>query len=133
MQKEILAKYPKADVRVYAIWFDMYPGDARAEWPSDLLTDARVTHRWDEGKVVGTFFGKNKARLQPRLSPDSSGMDGEILWDAYLLYGASARWNDFPDGLEHVGRTIVAGRDTLKKDCARLFAPPVSSQGPGGR
>ena len=124
MQKAILAKYPRVDVRVYAIWFNMFPGDARSEWPPDLLTDSRVTHRWDEAKVVGTFFGQNKSKIEPRLSPDSNVTGGDILWDAYLLYPADARWDGFPDKLEHLGRTIVAGRETLKQDFARLFGPP---------
>jgi hypothetical protein len=39
-----------------------------------------------------------------------------------VLYGTDARWDDGPTGMIHWGRTIVAGRETLKDDFDRLFA-----------
>ncbi len=115
-------KYPKADIKGYAIWFNMYPGDSRADWPPDVVTDPRVMHRWDEAKLIGSFFGQNKSRIQAQLSSDSRGLGrGEILWDAYLLYGQNAKWESFPTGLLRVGRTIIAGRETLKRDMQQLF------------
>ena len=123
MQNELLTKYPTADLRVYAIWFDMFPGDARSKWPASLLTDARVTHLWDEGKLVGRWYGERTATMRPRLSPGSV-WNGQILWDSYLLYGPDARWTDTPTHLIHWGRTIVAGRETLRQDVVQLFGPP---------
>ena len=123
MQNELLAKYPKANVRAYAVWFNMFPGDARSKWPPTLLTDARVIHRWDEPKAVGQWYAPLTASIRRELAPASQWRDGAILWDAYLLYGADAKWSDAPTtGLIHWGRTIVAGRDTLKDDFAKLFA-----------
>jgi hypothetical protein len=122
VQTELLAKYPKADLRVYAIWFNMFPGDARSKWPPSLLDDRRVVHRWDEGKVVGMWYGGHTKEIRAQLSPGSS-WNGDILWDAYLFYGAEARWDDTPTNLIHWGRTIVAGRETLGEDFARLFGP----------
>lgn len=124
MQKDLLARYPKADVRVYAIWFNMFPGDSKSEWPPELLTDSRVVHRWDEPKAVGTFFGQNKSKMQAQLTSDSNGIRGDILWDSYLLYDSDARWASFPTGLTHWGRTIVAARETLRQQFGRLFALP---------
>ncbi len=126
VQNELLTKYPKADLRVYAVWFNMFPGDSRSNWPPDLLTDARVIHRWDESKAVGALFGQNKARMKAQLTTDSNGTGGEILWDSYLLYDVNARWDDFPTGLTHWGRTIVSARDSLQKEFDRLFGanPP---------
>ena len=69
MQTELLAKYPKADLRVYAIWFNMFPGDARSKWPPSLLTDHRVIHRWDEGKIVGMWYGSHTTEIRAELSP----------------------------------------------------------------
>ena len=122
VQTELLAKYPKADLRVYAIWFNMFPGDARSKWPPSLLTDRRVTHRWDEGKLVGMWYGGHTNKIRGQLSPGAS-WNGDILWDAYLFYGAEARWDDALTKLIHWGRTIVAGRDTLRQDFERLFGP----------
>ena len=44
VQKEILEKYPTANVRVYAIWFSMLPTDGRTmwRWGGSTLTDSRV-------------------------------------------------------------------------------------------
>jgi len=123
VQNELLAKYPKANVRAYAVWFNMFPGDARSKWPPNLLTDARVIHRWDEPKAVGLWYAPNTASIHGELALGSQWRDGAILWDAYLLYGPDATWTDAPTtGLIHWGRTIVAGRDTLKDDFAKLFA-----------
>ena len=113
--------YPKANLRVYAIWFNMMASDDRSKWPQDRLTDPRVIHRWDEAKTVGTWYGQQKSRILPQLTPDSNGTAGDILWDSYLLYAADARWADVPTGLIHWGRTIVAGRETLRHDFEHLF------------
>jgi hypothetical protein len=121
VQTELLEKYPNANLRVYAVWFSMMPADARSKWSSTLLIDGRVSHRWDEGKVVGRWFARRTAAIKSQLAAGSAWSDGEILWDAYLLYGADARWDDEPSGLIHWGRTIVAGRGTLKEDFERLF------------
>jgi len=122
VQTELLAKYPNADLRVYAIWFNMFPGDARSKWPPSLLTDPRVIHRWDEGKLVGTRYGGHTNKIGAQLSPGSS-WNGDILWDSYLFYGADAQWDEAPTNLVHWGRTIVAGRETLRQDFQRLFGP----------
>ncbi len=123
MQTELLAKYPKPDLRVYAVWFNMFPGDARSKWPPSLLTDSRVIHRWDEGKLVGIWYGDHAAAMRPQLAPGSR-WNGQILWDSYLLYGPDARWTDAPTGLIRWGRTIVAGREPLRQDFERLFGMP---------
>src|SRR5262249_44506425 len=79
VQNELLAKYPKANVRAYAVWFNMFPGDARSKWPSNLLTDARVIHRWDEPKAVGLWYAPNTASIHGELAPGSRWRDGAIL------------------------------------------------------
>jgi len=59
--------------------------------------------------------------MRAQLSDGSAWSDGAVLWDAYLLYGVDATWNETPTGLIHWGRTIVAGRETLRQDFERLF------------
>ena len=119
MQNEILQKYPDTNLRVYAVWFNMFPTDARSKWPPNLLTDPRVVHRWDEPKAVGRWFGEHAAYMRAQLTQHSS-WDGDILWDSYILYAADARWDDVPGGVIHWGRTIVAGRETLRSDFRKL-------------
>ena len=121
MQTELLQKYPRANLRVYAVWFNMMPADARAKWPANLLPDSRALHRWDEPKAAGTWYGPRTDGMKSQLAPGSAWRNGDILWDAYLLYGTDARWDDAPTRLIHWGRTIVAGRDTLKADFEMLF------------
>ena len=121
VQTELLQKYPRADLRVYAVWFSMMPADSRAKWSANLLSDSRVWHRWDEPKILGTWFASRTAEMKSQLAPGGAWGNGEILWDAYLLYGADARWSQAPTRLIHWGRTIVAGRDTLKADFEELF------------
>src|SRR5438876_1021847 len=43
----------------------MYPGDEESKWPRELLTDARVEHRWDEPKTAGRWFLTNLQSLRP--------------------------------------------------------------------
>lgn len=56
MEQEILEKNPTVNLRVYAIWFQMYPTDQRTTWPADALPDRRVIHRWDEPKAIGQWY-----------------------------------------------------------------------------
>ena len=122
MQAELLQKYPTANLRVYAVWFNMYPGDARARWPATLLSDVRVIHRWDEPKAVGTWYAARSALMRTQLTVGSRWGEGAVLWDSFLLYGADSRWDDAPTNLIHWGRSIVAGRETLREDFEKLFS-----------
>ena len=117
----MLEKHRKANLKVYAVWFNMMPADSRAKWPPTLLTDSRVVHKWDEPKTIGQWFAPHTSTMRPQLSDGSAWSDGAVLWDAYLLYGADATWNETPTGLIHWGRTIVAGRESLQRDFERLF------------
>jgi hypothetical protein len=121
VQTQLLDKYPNANLKVYAVWFDMMPADSRAKWPATLLADSRAVHRWDENKTIGRWFAPRTAAMRPLLSKGSAWSDGDVLWDAYLLYGAGGKWNETPTGLIRWGRTIVAGRDALKGEFERLF------------
>lgn len=122
MQTELLEKYPAAQLRVYAVWFNMYPGDSRSKWPATLLSDSRVIHRWDEPKAVGTWYATRTTSMRPQLTPGSKWGDGPVLWDSFLLYGEDGQWDDAPTSLIHWGRTIAAGRETLRADFEKLFA-----------
>ena len=116
-QDELLAKNPRADVRVFVIWFRMYPGDTASKWPRELLTDRRVDHRWDEPKTAGRWFLTNLQSLHP-----SRGGDGvfpqrvDALWDSYLLFGRDATWNDTPSGVLSWGYTVMRTRAQLMND-----------------
>lgn len=102
------------NLAVYAIWFSMYPNDGRDKWPPDALSDPRVLHYWDEGKVLGGWYGERLADIQGQMAAGSRGFEGPVLWDAFLVYGPESRWEAAPTGLRQWGRTILATRDALR-------------------
>lgn len=128
MQRELLDTYPEPNLRVYAIWFNMMGGDSRSKWPANLLTDARVIHRWDEPKAVGLWFAPRMAAIRTQMAADSAWSGGDVLWDAYLLYGADAKWTDAPSNVVRWGRTIVAGLETLREDFSTLLHMRASAR-----
>ncbi|MFN2492357.1 MAG: hypothetical protein ABR501_05675 [Pyrinomonadaceae bacterium] len=107
MQKDILAKYPSAKLRVYVVWFSVLPTDARSrwKWTGGILTDNRVIHFWDEQKTVGRWFAQQE---EPQTG------EAEFVWDAYYLYGADAQWDHKPEPLKATGATVRAEADRLK-------------------
>lgn len=105
MQQNILDKHPAANLRVYTVWFSMLGGDSRSGWHSGAMPDPRVTNLWDEDRVVSQWFSQH--------------LDGEqgFVWDAYLLYGSEARWENtdiMPTALASSGSTIVDKREQLQ-------------------
>ena len=109
MQKEILEAHPAAKLRVYVIWFSMLGTDSRSRWgwTGGIISDARVSHFWDEKKIVGRWYA------------DPAERDPEIVWDTYYLYSADAEWNAKPEPLISTGATVRDEADELK----RLMAP----------
>lgn len=104
MQTEILNANPTADVKVYAVWYTMYPGDNRSRWDEDVLTDPRVTHLWDEAKLAGRFM----------VAEDVVPFPHEIVWDAYLLFGPEAGWEEAPSPLVSWGFPVYHQREQLR-------------------
>lgn len=114
MQSEILEQHPDAEIEVYAVWFNMFPGDDRKKWPEGLLTDSRVHNYWDEGKTVGRLFGEHVTRKNASV----------IEWDAFILFGPEAEWGDtIPQPVFSWGRTIVGSRKKLMEDFLELTRP----------
>jgi hypothetical protein len=113
-------------LRVYAIWFNMYPGDARDRWRSGLLSDARVIHFWDEAQSAGRLFAGVLPRLTGQRAAQSIDVDGDVFWDAYLLFGGDARWevDEAPPEVVSWGSTILLTRETLRRDLLNTLARP---------
>ena len=83
MQTQVLRRYPDADLRVYVVWLPVMPLDARFA-VADLLVDRRATHFWDNEQLVS----KNLATAY--------GMPGQLVWDAFLVFGPEATWETDP-------------------------------------
>jgi hypothetical protein len=104
VQEQILEQHPAAKLRVYAVWLPMLSTDARSEWSSDLIADARVTHLWDEERVAGRWFA----------DADLGGLGSSgIVWDAFFLFGAEAAWEQTPAPLLRSGAPVVSTTDAL--------------------
>src|SRR5688572_29604861 len=58
VQDYVLKRYPKLPIKVYAVWYEMYPGDSPEAYPAaqKLIPDGRVMHWWDQSKDVGRWF-----------------------------------------------------------------------------
>ena len=113
-------------MRVYAIWFNMYPGDARDRWRSSLLSDPRVVHFWDEAQSAGRLFVGVLPRLAAQRAAQSIDVEGDVLWDAYLLFGRDARWevDEAPPDVVSWGSTILLTRETFRRDLLNALARP---------
>ena len=116
----MLNAHKDLDLRVYAVWFSMYPGDERERWPEASLRDRRVRHYWDEKTDVGEWYAARFDSMRDKLVPGSKGVDPPILWDAYLVYGPESRWEDAPSGLRRWGRTILLTKNELRQEVEAL-------------
>lgn len=112
IQEYILKRNPKVDLKVYAVWYEMYPGDSPDDFPEarKMMPDKRVSHYWDQPKDVGRWFHG--------LVPTTT--KGEIEWDAFYLYDENSVWTDRPTGLLTWGRTILQDRRKLSERVAQL-------------
>lgn len=99
MQQQILDAYPAADLAVFAIWMPILPTDARDQWDGQVLADPRVTHLWDQERTVGRWLADDQNI--------DLGDTGEVIWDAFLLFGPEATWERAPSGLLAWGAPIV--------------------------
>lgn len=112
IQEYIMQRNPKLNLRVYSVWYEMYPGDSPKAFPKarTFLSDMRVTHYWDQPKEVGRWFQKALP----------SDYKGEIQWDAFYLYGTDSVWDDQPSSLLVWGRTILGSRKKLRDEITRV-------------
>ena len=110
------------NLRVYAVWFNMYPGDERSAWPATLLTDARVIHFWDEQRGVGRVFLSRLVAMLDRRAPNTLTPAADAMWDAYYLYQRGDRWNDSLPLPVSWGYPIMVTRDQLVAELDRLIA-----------
>jgi hypothetical protein len=109
VQKQLLAQYPSAQFRVYAVWLPRLWNDSRERWNGANMPDPRVMHFWDGDLRVGEWFAEQV-----------DGFEG-VAWDVYYLYGPDAVWETIPGPLLGSGRTIYGERQTLKMQASELL------------
>jgi len=96
----------------------MLESDSRPGWPRDILTDPRVTHLWDEHRVLGRWIARD---LELKMWSRTLGTWTDTLWDAYLLYGPEARWTSSPGPPIGWGTTIMKSREELRTKLSSLL------------
>ena len=89
---------PSAKLKVYAIWFNMMTSDRREEWPSKLLTDRRVTHFWDDKKLLGNWYAMSK---------EFSKGSGKVVWDAFFVYRFDSRVDRSAVRFDRLGAALL--------------------------
>jgi hypothetical protein len=97
-------------LRVYVLWTIKLTFDARDQWDGGGLSDPRVVHLWDPQDLIGNWFVAHE--------PDNQAGD----WDAYLLFGPTARWTSQPPPLISSGSTVIATRDQLAQSIGPLLS-----------
>jgi hypothetical protein len=115
--RDVLYRRTSADVRVYVVWLPMLATDSRSEWDADVIPDPRVRHFWDPDRVVGTWFADENV--------GGLGYSG-IVWDAFFVFEASARWAERPDPLTSSGAPVVEYQSEIERAVAnanRLMLP----------
>jgi hypothetical protein len=108
--QNIIERYPDAKLRVYVVWVPRWASDARSEIDGGGLVDARVTHLWDAGKVVGQ-------PLLDRFGVTFGGLD----YDFYLLFDRDATWDSTPPKPVSSGATVIDHNDRLARDLVPLL------------
>lgn len=83
----------------------MLAGDSRSGVDVELLADPRVTHFWDEHRVVGRWLADSAVG-----EPGYSG----VVWDAYYVFGPDASWNERPAPLAGFGAPVIAEKESLE-------------------
>lgn len=116
VQKNILEPNPEADIDVAAVWFNVLPSDSQDNFDPALLTDARVTQYWDADGDIGTWFEDHEDVI------GFSSNTGTFVWDAYLLFGPDATWENTPEPLALYGRTVLAAKDELLAEVTDIWS-----------
>lgn len=115
VQKNVLEPNPEAEIRVFAIWFNMISGDKRSRWPGTILNDPRVVHFWDANRTVGRWYAQDPQVRETSLT------DAGVVWDTFFLYGQQAVWESTPSELIDHGSTIMASRQRLGQQLESLW------------
>lgn len=111
LRENIMEKYPHEEITVYAVWFNMIPGDRKERWDPKLLADKRISHYWDEDRVLGKWIAENVEDCEHL---------GPIDWDSYYLFDGDGQWKDTFTGIEACGTPIASATKPLKEAFAKL-------------
>ena len=86
--------------------------DSRGSVETGLIDDRRVTHFWDEDRVVGRWLADTNVGGSARSS---------VVWDAYFLFGPNASWNERPAPVAGTGAPVISTTGSLERQLAPLL------------
>jgi hypothetical protein len=112
VRENILYAEPSDELRVYAVWLNQRPTDARDEIDESILADPRVTQYWDGEGITGTYFAET----------DLGGLGfAGFVYDVYYVFGRDASWGDDPAPLAGSGGPVLfKGEELLSALRAQL-------------
>jgi hypothetical protein len=114
VRSNILNEQKDAEVAVYAVWMPMLAGEKRSDWDGGPLVEPRVEHYWDEDRVLGRWLADHET--------GDLGRRGDVVWDAYFLYGPDASWDEeLPEPLA-AGAPIIAETGDLDEAAETVLA-----------
>lgn len=108
MQSQILRQYPDADLRIFVVWLPVMPLDARFN-VADVMVDRRARHFWDNGQRVSHELAA------------AYGSPGQLVWDAFFLFGPGEHWNHGPPRPLAEGSPVVENMATLNSALNRYL------------
>jgi hypothetical protein len=104
VRSKILDAVDSPELRVYAIWLNQRPTDARDQIDESTLADPRVTQYWDGEGVTGRYFA----------DADVAGMGyAGFVYDVYYVFGPKAAWGQHPEPVAAAGGPVLYDGEKL--------------------
>jgi hypothetical protein len=102
----------------------MYPGDARSKWSAALLADPRVSHYWDESRVLGELYMNQLPAILARRAPATLPPSADLMWDAFFVYAPGDEWQEPLPMPRLWGYPIMVTRDQLARELQTVATIP---------
>lgn len=99
----------------------MLATDSRSKWDGSIFDDPRVTNLWDEDRVLGRWLAQRDDLNATRFGP--------IVWDAFLVFGASSDWQESPSALLATGSPVIGETSKLGATVASALEQDSSGDG----
>jgi hypothetical protein len=112
---EMMATLPEARVRLFVVWEPVIRTDIAPPTSSVMgkLRDTRAAQFWDPKRLVSdALIGTARAHLE-RLPPGDEVPS--VIWDAVLIYGPEARWDERIPFPAYYGGPVESVMDEAKR------------------
>ena len=130
---DMLAGFADVPIQVLVVWEPVLKTDVAAPLTGvlGLIGDRRVIQYWDPDLVVSTDIVRSANEDPARYSLEEPLPPGFIAWDAILVFGASARWDEDLPPPAHYDGPVAGAIDGVKRAIANeMQRETVSPRGP---